>query len=76
MLKSQISFLQEQSYFIKTELQQKQTVIEKLLNLQKNRLQSNHSELTSKTLDNRQSKFSNMNCLNHVDRSRETLKVI
>ena len=33
LLKSQISFLQEQNSFIKTELQQKQIVIEKLLDL-------------------------------------------
>ena len=41
LLKSQISFLQEQNSFIKTELQQKQIVIEKLLDLQKNRFQNN-----------------------------------
>ena len=41
LLKSQISFLEEQNYFIKTELQQKQIVIEKLLDLQKNRFQNN-----------------------------------
>ena len=34
LLKSQISVLQEQNSFIKTELQQKQIVIEKLLDLQ------------------------------------------
>ena len=49
LLKSQISFLQEQNSFIKSGLQQKQIVIEKLLELQKNRLQNNCFESTSKT---------------------------
>ena len=40
-LKSQISFLQEQNSFIKTELHQKLIVIEKLLDLQKNRFHNN-----------------------------------
>ena len=41
LLKSQISFLQEQNSFIKTELQQKQIVIEERSDLQKNRFQNN-----------------------------------
>ena len=49
LLKSQISFLQEQNSFIKTGLQQNQIVIEKLLQLKKNRLQNNCFESTSKT---------------------------
>ena len=49
LLKSQISFLQEQNSFIKTGLQQNQIVIEKLLELKKNRLQNNCFESTSKT---------------------------
>ena len=71
LLKSQISFLQEQNYFIKTELQQKQIVIEKLLDLQKNRFQNNCFESTSKTPDNRLSNFNKMNRLNPADGSRE-----
>ena len=71
LLKSQISFLQEQNSFIKTELQQKQIVIEKLLDLQKNRFQNNCFESTSKTPDNRLSNFNKVNRLNPVDGSRE-----
>ena len=51
LLKSQISFLQEQNSFIKTELQQKQIVAEKPLDLQKNRLQNNYFKSGSKTPD-------------------------
>ena len=69
LLKSQISFLQEQNSFTKTELQQKQIVIEKLLDLQKNRFQNNCFESTSKTPDNRLSNFNKMNRLNPVDGS-------
>ena len=57
LLKSQISFLLEQNSFVKTELQQTQTVIEKLLDLKKNQFQNNCFELTSKTPDNRLSNF-------------------
>ena len=71
LLKSQISFLQEQSSFIKTELQQKQIAIEKLLDLLKNRFQNNCFESTSKTPDSRLSNFNKMNRLNPVDGSRE-----
>ena len=71
MLKSRISFLQEQNSFNKTELQQKQIVIEKLLDLQKNRFQNNCYESTSKTPDNRLSNFNKKNRLNAVDGSRE-----
>ena len=71
LLRSQISFLQEQNSFIKTELQQKQIIIEKLLYLQKNRFQNNCFESTSKTPDNRLSNSNKMNRLNPVDASRE-----
>ena len=47
LLKSQISFLQEQNSYIKTELQQKQIVIEKLLDLQKNRFFISYSPVSS-----------------------------
>ena len=46
-------------------------VIEKLLDLQKNRLQKYYFESASKTPDNRQSKFNYSNRLNRVDGSRE-----
>ena len=52
-------------------MQQKQIVIEKLLDLQKNRFQNNCFESTSKTPDNRLSNFNKMNHLNPVDGSRE-----
>ena len=47
LLKSQISFLQEQNSYIKTELQQKQIVIEKLLDLQKSRFFISYSPVSS-----------------------------
>ena len=53
LLTCQILFLQEQNSFIRTDLQQKQIVNEKLLDLPKNRFQSNCFELTSKTTNNR-----------------------
>ena len=52
-------------------MQQKQIVIEKLLDLQKNRFQNNCFESTSKTPYNRLSNFNKMNRLNPVDGSRE-----
>ena len=42
ILKSQISFLQEQNYFIKSVLQQKQIIIEKLLDINKNQIKNNY----------------------------------
>ena len=52
-------------------MQQKQIVIEKLLDLPKNRFQNNCFELTSKTPNNRLSNFNKMNLLNLADGSRE-----
>ena len=52
-------------------MQQKQVVIEKLLDLPKNRFQNNCFELTSKTPNNRLSNFNKMNLLNLADGSRE-----
>ena len=52
-------------------MQQKQVVIEKLLDLPKNRFQNNCFELTSKTPNNRLSNFNKMNRLNLADESRE-----
>ena len=63
--------MQEQIYFIKTKLQQKQIVIEKRLDLQKKRFLNSCFESTSKTLDNRLSSFNKMNLLNLVHGSRE-----
>ena len=42
ILKSQIYFLQEQNYFIKSVLQQKQIIIEKLLDINKNQIKNNY----------------------------------
>ena len=52
-------------------MQQKQIVIEKLLDLQKNRLQNNYFESTSRTPDNRLSNFNHMDHLNNIDGSRK-----
>ena len=52
-------------------MRQKQIVIEKLLDPQKNRFQNNCFESTSKTPDNGLSNFNNMNHLNPVDGSRK-----
>ena len=52
-------------------MQQKQVVIEKLLDLPKNRFQNNCFELTSKTPNNRLSNFNKMNLLNLADGNRE-----
>ena len=41
ILKSQIYFLQEQTYFIKSVLQQKQIIIEKLLDINKTQIKNN-----------------------------------
>ena len=41
ILKSQIYFLQEQNYFIKSVLQQKQIIIEKLLDINKTQIKNN-----------------------------------
>ena len=41
ILKSQICILQEQNCFIKSELQQKQIIIEKLLDINKNQIKNN-----------------------------------
>ena len=71
LLKSQILFFEEQIYFIKTKLQQKQIVIEKRLDIQKKRFLNSCFESTSKTLDNRLSNFNKMNLLNLVYGSRE-----
>ena len=42
ILKSQIYFLQEPNYFIKSVLQQKQIIIEKLLDINKNQIKNNY----------------------------------
>ena len=52
-------------------MQQKQIVIEKLLDLQKNRLQNNYFESTSRTPDNRLSNFNHMDHLSNIDGSRK-----
>ena len=41
ILKSQIYFLQEQNYFIKSVLQQKQIITEKLLDINKTQIKNN-----------------------------------
>ena len=60
--KSEISLLKDQNSFLKSELQQKQTIVEKLLDLQqKDQSKINRSNLVHNKHDNSRSNFDNTN---------------
>ena len=61
ILKSQICILQEQNAFIKSELQQKQIIIEKLLDINKNQIKNNSPSNGINQSDKRQGETNSSN---------------
>ena len=65
ILKSQICILQEQNSFIKSELQQKQIIIEKLLDINKNQIKNNCPSNRINQSDKRQGETNSSNKVVH-----------
>ena len=65
ILKSQICILQEQSSFIKSELQQKRIIIEKILDINKNQIKNNCPSNGIRQSDKRQGETNSSNKVVH-----------